>query len=47
LVDPAREAERLVGASATGGFIVALGLGAAYAIKASLAEAGTSAVLAV
>jgi hypothetical protein len=47
LMDPEREAERLVGSQVPGGFVVALGLGAGYAIRSWLASPSTSAVLAV
>jgi len=47
LMDPGREAERLTGAQAPGGFIVAFGLGAGYAIRSFLASPKTTAVVAV
>jgi hypothetical protein len=47
LVDPEREAARLARAQCAGGFMIALGLGAGYFIKACLASEATSAVVAV
>jgi hypothetical protein len=47
LMDPQREAERLVEAGPQGGFIVALGLGAGYAIRAHLTRRSTSSVIAL
>jgi hypothetical protein len=47
LMDPVREAERLAQAQFQGGFIIALGLGAAYSIRAFLSSEATSAILAV
>jgi hypothetical protein len=47
LMDPVREAERLVQALPPGGFLVALGLGAGYGIKPYLVSSATTGVLIV
>lgn len=47
LMDPMREAERLVEAQGPGGFIVSFGLGAGYAIRSFLASPLTTAVVAI
>ncbi|MGO8694240.1 MAG: 6-hydroxymethylpterin diphosphokinase MptE-like protein [Rectinemataceae bacterium] len=47
LVDPEREADRLVAAQPPGGFIVALGLGAGYALSRYLASTATTGLLVV
>jgi hypothetical protein len=47
LMDPVREAERLAGTQAPGGFIVSFGLGAGYAIRSFLASPKTTAVVAI
>ncbi len=44
LVDPGKEAERLVGTLSGGGFVIFLGLGAAYAVSAALARADVQGV---
>ena len=47
LVDPEREAERLLEAQPPGGFVVALGLGCGYLLKRHLASPSTTGILAV
>ena len=47
LVDPEREADRLCAAQPPGGFIVALGLGAGYALRRYLASTATTGLLVV
>jgi hypothetical protein len=47
LVDPEREALRIVEAQPPGGFIVAMGLGAGYLLRAFLASPATTRVLAI
>jgi hypothetical protein len=47
MVDPVREAERLEIAQPAGGFIVALGLGAAYLLRRYLSSDSTTGLLAV
>jgi hypothetical protein len=47
LIDPEREALRLEAAQPAGGFIVALGLGAAYLLKRYLASGATTGLLVV
>jgi hypothetical protein len=47
LVDPEREADRLVGAQPPGGFIVALGLGCGYLLRRYLASPATTGIVAV
>jgi hypothetical protein len=47
LMDPEREAQRLEAAQPAGGFIVALGLGAAYLLKRYLASGATTGLLVV
>ena len=47
LIDPEREAERLVSQQPPGGFIVALGLGAGYTLGRYLASTTTTGLLAV
>lgn len=47
LIDPQREAERLVQAQAGGGYIIVLGLGGGYGLRALLASPATSGVLVV
>jgi len=47
LVDPEREADRLVAAQPAGGFIVALGLGCGYLLRRYLASSSTTGILVV
>jgi hypothetical protein len=47
LVDPEREAERLVAAQPPGGFIVAFGLGCGYLLRRYLSSPSTTGILAV
>jgi hypothetical protein len=47
IVDPEREADRLVAAQPPGGFIVALGLGAGYSIRRYLASPATTGIIIV
>ncbi len=47
LIDPQREAERLVQAQAGGGYIIVLGLGGGYGLRALLASPATSGVLVI
>ncbi|HTX72037.1 MAG TPA: 6-hydroxymethylpterin diphosphokinase MptE-like protein, partial [Rectinemataceae bacterium] len=47
LIDPEREAERMVSAQPPGGFIVALGLGAGYLLRAYLASTSTTGLVVV